>query len=497
MHGLYQKIERDLKDLILLEQGKTVINKKKEIDFSKLDFIDGVKSTTSIDYTIDYTENYTEEIDSIFDQILIPASKTINLFDQKEIYISIIYNTNQEVSFLQNFPNLLLFEDSVLCADKVPVKKSKKKIEKQDDIWDILNKLNNENSSESFDNLTETDADIDSDSDTELSSKTNNDLESRICYGCKSKGSFIEDQGSSLLVCSECGIVNEELLDYKPEWRSANNDDGRGEGVNRCGCPSNFFFPKSSQGTIMAGSSNNRLKRKQKWNSMVYKERSLNLVFEGITQVCLKNNLPKIIIDSAKILYKKISDSHHIEGENIGKQIIIRGDNRVSIIAACIFKACEMNKIPRTVKEIAEYFKLETKKVTKGKKQLENIMKTEEENNVILEQIAPYSPEDYIMRYGSKLKLSPDNLKMAIKISNNCCKMKLASDHNTESIAAGSLLLMVNYYNLDIDKKKIAKLFITSDVTISKIYNKIAPYVKALVNDELTNHLIKEFKING
>ncbi len=157
-------------------------------------------------------------------------------------------------------------------------------------------------------------------------------------------------------MCSSCGVINEELIDSGPEWRQYNNDDSRGEGVNRCGCPSNFFFPKSSQGTIIVGSTTSRVKRKQKWNSMVYKERSLNQVFEQISKICSANKIPQIVVDSAKILYKKISDCRHKSGTNAGKQIIIRGENRTSIIAACVYKACEMNKYPKNAKDIAEIF---------------------------------------------------------------------------------------------------------------------------------------------
>jgi transcription initiation factor TFIIIB Brf1 subunit/transcription initiation factor TFIIB len=230
---------------------------------------------------------------------------------------------------------------------------------------------------------------------------------------------------------------------------------------------------------------------------MVYKERSLNVVFEQITQICSKNNIPKIIVDTAKILYKKISDCKHKNGNNIDKQIIIRGENRISIIAACLFRACEMNKNPRNVKEIAEMFGLEEKKVTRGKKQFDKIMKNVDDNSLRLDQMKTNTPEDFIRRHASKLKISKNNTDIAVRIAHNCCKMKLASDHNPQSIAAGSVLLMVNYRDLDIEKKRIAKLFGTSDVTVSKIYNKIAPFVDALVDDDATNHIIEKFKING
>ena len=430
--------------------------------------------------------DHDDDIESEFDQILIPELD--NIFGRKEIQINVLNN----IALFENFPNALLMSDSIFnTSETKPIEKQKivlpdKKVETSEDIWQILDQIKKDNGTESLDTLT-TDSEI---TNTEEGSEI-------ICKGCKSKNTLIEDQHTSVIVCSQCGFVNEELFDHGPEWRQYNNDDNRGEGVNRCGCPSNFFFPKSSQGTIMTGASSSRLKRKQKWNSMVYKERSLNQVFEFISQVCSKNNIPKIIVDTAKILYKKLSDCKHRNGNNIDKQIIIRGENRISIIAACVFKACEMNKNPRNIKEIAEFFNLEEKKVTRGRKQFDKIMKNTDDNTLMLEQIKTNTPEDYIRRHCPKLKINKQNTDTAVKIAHNCCKMKLASDHNPQSIAAGSILLMVNYCDLDIEKKRISKLFGTSDVTIGKIYNKISPYVEALVDDAATNHIIEKFKING
>lgn len=408
-------------------------------------------------------------------------------FNKKEVNTEIISkNNDKSISIINTFPNALLLEESIF-NDKCKTNGTnidKYKKEENKNIWDVLNNINKENISESIDNIT-------TDSETlVLVDKINK------CKGCNGKNTLIEDQSTSVMVCSNCGMINEELFDYGPEWRQYNNDDNRGEGINRCGCPTNFFFSKSSQGTILVGHTNSRIRRKQKWNSMVYKERSLNNVLEYITNICIKNNIPKIIIDTAKILYKKLNDCKHKNGNNIGKQIIIRGENRISIIAACVFRACEMNKQPRSIKQIAEFFNIDEKKITKGNKQYDKIMKNTDDD-ISLDQFTTDSAEDYIRSTSQKLKIKKEEVELAVKIANNCCRMKLASDHNPQSIAAGSILAMIHYLNLNIDKKKIVNLFETSDVTISKIYNKLEPIIDALVDDEITDHLIKKFKING
>ncbi len=475
---------QDIDKIYQLNKAKQLKKSKPTKKKTDISFIDKAAKTNHDDL-----EDH-DDMDSEYDVVLIPECDDI--FDKKKIKINIATN----VTLINTFPNALLLDESIFCKNektttKIPEQKQEINNEKDENIWDMLNRIRKENESESLDNLT-------TESDSYDNTESDKKIETKLCTGCK--GVLIEDQQASAMVCSECGMINEELLDHGPEWRQYNNDDNRGEGVNRCGCPSNFFFPKSSQGTIMAGSSNSRLKRKQKWNSMVYKERSLNQVFELISQICSKNNIPKIIVDDAKIFYKNLSDCKHKNGANVGKQIIIRGDNRISIIAACIFKACEKNKNPRNTKEIAEFFGLDEKKVTKGNKQFDKIMKNADDRSLMVENLIrdnDDTAEDWIRRHCPKLKISKENTNIAVKIAQNCCKMKLASDHNPQSIAAGSILVTVEYCGLNIDKKYIAKLFKTSDVTISKIYNKIAPFTQALVDDAATEHLIKKFKING
>lgn len=415
-------------------------------------------------------------------------------------------------AIINTFPNALLIEESIFdnntdCNNEKKETKSVEEPIKTENIWDILNQLKDAKS-DALDTLS---TDSESDEKSPIQTKSSKSIKSikstkltephsldeKICCGCNSVGTFIENQHSSLLVCSECGLVNEELIDQGPEWRQYNNDDGKGEGISRCGGPTNFFFPKSSQGTVITGTSNRRLKRKQKWNMAVYKERSLNKVLESITQICTKHMIPTIIIDDAKIYYKQISDCKHKTGANIGKQIIIRGDNRINIIAACVYKACKKNQKPRDTKEVAAMFEIESKEITKGIKQFDNIIGNSD-NSLVFEQIKESDiTEDYIRRHCPKLKISKEETNVAVRIAQNCCRMKLASDHNPQSIAAGSILIMIDYCNLDIDKKYVSKLFGTSDVTISKIQKKIRPYTEALVDNDATDYLIAKFKING
>lgn len=415
-------------------------------------------------------------------------------FDKKYIYVQYIkkkYISKLYPIPMDIFPNALMIENTLfnkegsLFENSSPTYNSdiisthrndtdKKPNTNIEDVWDILNQLKN-------------------------SSEENNSpkhISKNICTSCGAKDSLFEDIYKSVITCLTCGMVNDERLDHAPEWRQYNNDDNRAEVNNRCGGPSNYFFPHSSQGTIIAGYANNRIIKKQKWNGMVYKERKLIKDFDEITQICLSAGISKSIIDTAKIIYNQICDCKHLTGKHIGDSIITRGVNRTSVMAICVKKACETNKEPRNNEEISTMFGICQTSLTKGNNKFDEISKNCNDSYVF-DQIHASTPEDYIRCYCKKLNISKIDTELAVKISNNCSKMKLATDHNAQSIAAGSILTMIEHTNLDINKKDLAKLSKISDITISKIYIKLIPYIDVLIDDDLTNHIIIKFRING
>lgn len=371
------------------------------------------------------------------------------------------------------FPNVLLVSEHNVVAPQTEKKPAQPK---EENIIDIINELEKDNDSETLDNLAQDD-----------------EIDPTVCKACGKANVMVENTALACVICSECGMVNENVLDYGPEWRSYATDEHGTETIGRCGCPTNYYFPQSTQGTIIVGLNNARLIRKQKWNSGSYKEKSLNNVFESISEICAKSGIKKIIVDTAKLMYKVLSECKHKTGKNKGKQVIIRGNNRRGIIAVCVLKACELNKTPKNPKEIANIFRLTEKDITRAKRLYYRILKNCDN---IPWQNNNTSPEDYIKSHCVKLKISPEYTEIAARISKNCYKMKLASDHNMASVAAGIIGLMVDYYNLDIDRKDIAELFGTSEVTIMKIYNKIEAYADALVDDAITDHLIEKFEMN-
>jgi transcription initiation factor TFIIB len=310
----------------------------------------------------------------------------------------------------------------------------------------------------------------------------------KSCINCKSE-ELILDNVKSSLVCSICGVINEEFLDEKPEFSNDN------EGTNsRYGCPSNHFLPQSSLGTKIKYKGYNKLQIIQIQGQMVYREKSVLAELDKIQSKCKKYNITQTIIDSAKLLYEKVSKTVHVKGKRKGKSIIMRCINRRAMIAACLFYACKIQNETRSPKEIADIYGLEIKNVNRGCRNFYEILNSSA--NTIFYQIKSSQSVDFIDRFGKKLNINKQYIKIAQDVSINLHKLDIASTHEPPSVAAGCIVLVSNIYNLNISKKEISEVFEISDVTISKTYRKIAPHYKYILNNKITD-LMLEFKNAG
>ena len=300
------------------------------------------------------------------------------------------------------------------------------------------------------------------------------------CSFCQSDCLVKNPNGET--VCKDCGLVNEESFNEVPEF---NNDL---EGSSRYGCPSNYFYPKSALGTKIRARGYSKVSNLQKQGQMPYREKSLLETLTKIQKKCKQYNISQTVIDSAKILYKKVSDCKHTKGKRVGKNRIMRCINLRSMIAACLFHACKLQGEPRSPKEIADIYDLEIKNVNKGCRKFLELIDIESLNT----EFNSSRSFDFIDRFAGKLNLEQKYITIAKDISTNIHKLDIASTHEPPSVAAGCILMVAVVYRLDITKKQISEVFKISDVTISKTYRRIYPYHQIIMNNAITNLVIEK-----
>lgn len=314
------------------------------------------------------------------------------------------------------------------------------------------------------------------------SSKKNNS-----CVSCNSD-EIIEDYAYGIVVCKNCGQVADTILDVCPEWRQFDDDD---KSNGRCFTLINPLLPQSSLGTTISGMGKNRIKILHEWNTMPYRERSLNNEFKKIHKVCDMLNIFKCVEDDAKIMYKIGSECKHQDGKNEGKYVITRGVNRISISAACVFFACVKNNVSRTSKEICVAYEIKDADMNRGCKNLLKLLKMKKMNF----KFGSTKSENCVKRYCDNLKIKDIFSNEAVKIAQNINKLNIASDHTPYSLAAASILLMSELNDIrSITKKRLATEFKISEVTILKTFKEIEPYKHVLINNNATEKIV--LKIN-
>ena len=284
---------------------------------------------------------------------------------------------------------------------------------------------------------------------------------------------------NDIILCNICSNTISNIVDT-PEWRYYGSDDTKNGDPTRCGIAVNPLLPESSVGSVIRGYSNKsgmyQVKKYQQWTNMTYRERSLYKVFVGIANICNKNNIPTIIINEAKSLYKLISDIK-----------ISRGNNRIGIIAACVYFACKNCNVSRSSKEISDIFDIKINILTRGCKNFQNILQlNKDKNRVDISNSTKYI--DFIERFCNKLKIDNKHLNDIKKLSEEIEKLNIINDIRPDSYAAGCILYycninIVKVNDIQINKTDISNHSKISEVTVNKCFKKI------LENKESIKHI--------
>lgn len=291
-----------------------------------------------------------------------------------------------------------------------------------------------------------------------------------ICDLCKMETMIHDDLK---YVCIECGFINFQLISSKGECNDYSNSSGKNEGVTTRYGLINPLLPQSSRATTMISygrkGGKSYIARMQEWYNMPYSEKSLLEIFHFIDRKCIEDNLPTIIRDRAKLMFKILKD------ENILK----REKPKHALIASCIYYACKEKGIPKTTKELANLFGITITQMTTGCKLFNEIMYY---NNLdFLITIKPITYIECINSMCYMLDIEDRHKTIITNIAKVADRIGIVNDNIPPSIAVSVIYLFIVMMDLPISKKVLSKKSKISEVTISKTYKKLFPYRKYLL----------------
>ena len=284
------------------------------------------------------------------------------------------------------------------------------------------------------------------------------------CGGAK----LMRDYDAAEIVCVACGyVIDEKLADPRPEWRAF--DDEQREKRTRVGAPITYTIHDKGLSTsidwrdISSSSRNGSVSQRinafqlRKWQSRVRvsdaTERNLAVALSELSKLSSSLNLPKNILETASVIYRKAI-----------KRRLVRGRSIQNVAAAAIYMGCRQCGVPRTLDEIANATHLNKKDIGRSYRFMVKELDT---------FVPPSISNQYAARFSNKLVVSGKAEATAIKILQLAKNSKLTSGRGPTGIAAAATYIAAVLTNERKTQREIAEVANVTEVTIRNRYKEL------------------------
>jgi len=291
---------------------------------------------------------------------------------------------------------------------------------------------------------------------------------SDVCPECGAL-SVSRDYERAEIVCNSCGLViDEKIVDGGPEWRAFDHEQRLKR--SRTGAPMTYTIHDKGLSTVIDWRNKDhygkdipsrkraQMYRLRKWQQRIRvsngKERNLAIALTELDKVAAILNLPRGTREQSAIVYRKAVEKG-----------LIRGRSIEGVIAASMYAACRMNKIPRTLDEISIAARLNRKEIGRTYRFL---MRELDIN------LNPTTPIDYVPRFGSQLKLSGETQSKAIEIVKLAMDVELTSGRGPTGLAAAAIYIATVLLGERRTQKDVAEVAGVTEVTIRNRYKELA-----------------------
>jgi transcription initiation factor TFIIB len=280
-------------------------------------------------------------------------------------------------------------------------------------------------------------------------------VSSEICPECG--GSIINLNQIGEIVCSQCGLVlNERSVDVTHSDKRAYTSQEKKQ-REHTGAPISSLLPDIGLTNVIDKKNikDPDLKRAVKWNTRItWEKRNILIATTELKRICSNLNLPNHIKFEAIKLYKEAF-----------KKKLLRGRSINSMIAACIYLAIRLKKIPRTLQEILEESSENEKDIRRCYRVLIRELNIKSPNT---------DPSALIPTYIANLNLNHEVEGIATKIVNIFSSKFSTSGKDPKGIVAGALYLACKLKNLDLTQKQIANIVGVTEVTLRSRFKELS-----------------------
>jgi len=279
---------------------------------------------------------------------------------------------------------------------------------------------------------------------------------------------LMRDYECAEIVCMNCGfVVAAKLADRGPEWR-AFDDEQRAKRA-RVGAPLTYTIHDKGLSTLidwhdrdiygkrLSPGQKAQIYRLRKWQRRVRvsdaTERNLAFALSEISKIANALNLPKNILETASVIYRKAVKEH-----------LIRGRSIQGVTSAAIYVACRQCGLARTLEEIAQASSINKKEVGRSYRFL-----IKELNYFI----PPLKPSQYITKFSNQLTMQGKVEEIAHKILSTARELKLTSGRGPTGIAAAASYIASVLTGERKTQREIAEIAQVTEVTIRNRYKEL------------------------
>jgi len=288
-------------------------------------------------------------------------------------------------------------------------------------------------------------------------------LPAERCPACRAS-LFIRDQERAEVVCTNCGfVVASRLANRGPEWRAFTLEQQTKR--IRVGAPHTFTIHDKGLSTkidwrdIRGFSSEKKaqLHRLRRWQqrSRVSNstERNLASALSEMFRIADALNLPKNMLETASVIYRKAIKKHLTRGRAIQEMVV-----------AAIYLACRQCGLVRTVEELSQASGINKKKVACNYRILVKKLNY---------SVPPVKPGKYIMRLSNQLELPGKVEEVAHKILKAAEKLRLTSGRSPKGVAAAASYIASTVVGERRTQREFAEAADITEVTIRNRYKEI------------------------
>jgi transcription initiation factor TFIIB len=287
------------------------------------------------------------------------------------------------------------------------------------------------------------------------------------CQKCGSTH-LIKDYSRAELICTDCGLViDEDLIDHGPEWRAF--DSEQRDKRSRTGSPMTYTLHdkglsttigwknRDSYGKSIPTRNRAQIYRLRKWQSRIRlndaTERTLASALSSLDRMASSMSLPRTVRETAAMIYRKAAWNK-----------LVRGRSIEGVTAASLYAACRQCHVPRTLDEISNTAHITRKEIGRTYRYISHELGL---------KLLPTSPEDYVSRFCSELKLSSNVQAKTLKILKEAAHKELTSGRGPTGLAAASLYIASVICVERRTQREIADIAGVTEVTIRNRYKEI------------------------